>query len=401
MPRYQYIGIDIAGRRVTGEREAPDPDALLAALGNEVLFVESIQIADPHSEAAAAEQAGARMKAAVAAELGGHLSGLIEGEVPLESGLEAIAAETASPRMKRTLRGLAAELARGTDLATALDRSHAPVELRALVRAGARSGNIGQILEHYSTNAEGLHSLRQSVLMGLFYPALLLLMFTVLMAFFLGWIVPEFSKLYVDFDLDLPWITSATLKASYVVRDYGPWIALTGIVGLVAVLLLLPRTLGRVGTRRWTTRVPLLGPILRWMALSRFSRMLALLVENEISLDEALPLAAGASNDPLIEEDCRKIRESARAGEALEAAARRQGGFPPSFVQALSWERRSTGLPDVLQSIGEMYASRARGTVSLIIALVPPILLVFLGIAMFVLIVALFMPLIELLRKLS
>jgi len=402
MPRYRYTGIDISGRPISGEREAPNPDALLAALGNEVLSVDSIQPMELTEATAVSDAFARRLGERESAQLGGHLSEIIEAGLPLESGLEAIAAETSSRSMRRLLRKVADELAGGSDLATALKSCNTPPEMRALIRAGQRSGNTGHILEHYATNAEGAVSLRQSILIGLFYPALLLVLFAGITEFFVAWVVPEFEKVFEGFGMTLPLVTRWMIDASAFLRKAGPWIAVAIVVlAHRATRALLRAMLGELTYRRVVCRIPLVGPMFRWVAMSRFSQMLSLLIENDVPLDEALTLAGDASNDAVIRDDCRRMVAEIRAGETLEAAARRIADFPPSFVQALTWERRSMGMPDVLQSIGDMYAGRVRAAVAVIVAIIPPMLLVFIGGVMFFLIVALFMPLIELLNQLS
>lgn len=402
MPRYRYTGIDIAGRRVSGEREAPNPDALLAALGNEVLSIDSIQPIDDPGREKHIERLIGELGDQEAADLGGQIAEIIEGELPLEEGLEAIAAETNSPKMRKTFRALSQRLAAGADLPSALEECRAPAELRALVLAGARSGNTGKILEHYATNVYGVVSIRQSILLGLFYPAILFVLMSAIGAFLVYWLIPEFESLFVGFDLQLPWITVAMLEMAAFSRSALPWIVFAVVVPLsVFVRWLLVGMLGRVGYRRLVCWIPLIGPMRRWIAMARFSQMLSLLIENEVPLDESLALAGDATGDPEIQFDCRRILIEVRSGETLQAAAQRIADFPRSFVQALSWERRSAGLPDVLQSIGDMYAGRVRAATAILVAVIPPMMLIFLGGAMFFLIIALFMPLIELLNKLA
>jgi general secretion pathway protein F len=402
MPRYRYTGTDVAGRRISGEREAPNPDALLAALGNEVLFIDSIQPVEFPERERQIERLIGEMGDHEAAELGGQLAEIIECELPLESGLQAIAAETSSPRMRKTFQDLSQRLSAGVDLATALEECRAPAELRALVLAGARSGNTGKVLEHYATNAQGVVSVRQSILLGLFYPATLLVVMTLIGAGLVYWVIPGFESVFLDFDLQLPWITVAMLGIATFFRSIYPWIGLAVFfIGMLLVRLLLVEVLGTVGYRRFVCRVPLIGPMRRWVAMARFSQMLSLLVENDVPLDESLALAGDASGDPEIQFDCQKILKGLRSGETLQEAAGRIANFPPSFLQALSWERRSTGMADVLQSIGDMYAGRVRAAAAVLVAFLPPILLMFLGGTMLFLVIAMFMPLFELLNRLA
>jgi type II secretory pathway component PulF len=397
MPRYRYIGSDYAGRPVTGERDAADPDALLAALAGEVSKIVSVELANPGP----LPEPGESLHRADVREVSGHIAEIIEAQLPLESGLAAIAAECSSRRIRKTLLGIAGDLAAGNDLEKVLASRGAPAELKALVRAGARSGNTGQILEHYVVNVESAVDLRQSMRRGLFYPLLMLLVFSLVGCGVIVWVVPQFASIFAGFDLNLPTVTTWLVTLSDFIVHYGAIVVLGGLASIVAVAILLRLALGRVLWRRLICRIPLFGPFLRWTALARFSQLLSLLIENRVPLDEALTLAGDASGDAEIQHDCRRMLASVTAGESLESAARKLDRFPTSFVQALTWASRPGGLPEVLQSLGDMYAGRVRAAVAVVVSLLPPLLMLFLGVLMAFLVVALFMPLISLLNMLS
>lgn len=397
MPRYRYIGSDYAGRRVTGEREAADPDALLATLAGEVSRIVSVELAN----SGPLTEPGEVLHRADVREISGHIAELIEAQLPLESGLAAIAAECSSRRMRNSLLGIAGDLAAGNDLEAVLAGRGVPAELKALVRAGARSGNTGQILEHYVINVESAIDLRQSMRRGLFYPLLMLLVFGLVGFGLIVWVVPQFVSIFNGFNLNLPTATTWLVALSDFITRYGAVVVLGGLSSIVAVTILLRLALGRVLWRRLVCRIPLFGPFLRWTALARFSQLLSLLVENHVPLDEALILAGDASGDAEIQHDCRRMLASVTAGEPLESAARKLDRFPTSFLQALTWASRPGGLPEVLQSLGDMYAGRVRAAVAVVVAILPPLLMLVLGFLMAFLVVALFMPLLNLLNMLS
>jgi type IV pilus assembly protein PilC len=147
--------------------------------------------------------------------------------------------------------------------------------------------------------------------------------------------------------------------------------------------------------------LPVIGPLLRWLAIARFSTLLSLLVESRIPLDEALFLAGDASGDAEIRADCQTLQSTVRSGKTLESAVRERGRFPKSFIRALGWERYQEGFPEVLHSMAEMYAGRARALITVLIALLPPLVVCLVGFVVGFVVVALFMPLFRLLNSLS
>jgi type II secretory pathway component PulF len=397
MPRYRFMGSDFFGREVTGERDAADPDALLAGLAGEVAHMLSVQLIDEEPRHERVES----LHRGDIGEISGHIAEIIESDLPLESGLAAIAAECSSRRMRNTLRGIANDLSTGNNLEEVLAKRRAPAELKALVRAGARSGNTGEILEHYVVNVESTVDLRQSMRRGLLYPLILLVLFGLVAGTVVLYFVPQFVAIFDGFDVELPLPTKWLVAFSKFASQYGVMTMLGGLAIVVVVVVLLRIALGKVLWRRVVCRIPLIGAIFRWTALARFSQLLSLLVENRVPLDEALTLAGDASGDAEIQHDCRRMVARVSAGETLETAARKLDRFPASFVHALGWANRPSGLPEVLQSLGDMYAGRVRAAVAVIVAIVPPILMFFLGVSMAYLIIALFLPLFKLLNQLS
>jgi type II secretory pathway component PulF len=153
--------------------------------------------------------------------------------------------------------------------------------------------------------------------------------------------------------------------------------------------------------RRMLGDVPVVGPLLRGLALARFSQLLSLLIESNVPLDEALVLAGDAAGDPELGADCRNVALGIRGGRTLESAAREIGHLPASFVRALSWERHQEAFAEVLQSTAEIYAGRARTLLALLVAMLPPLIVILMGLPVALVVFALYMPLIELLKRLS
>jgi type II secretory pathway component PulF len=228
----------------------------------------------------------------------------------------------------------------------------------------------------------------------------MLIVFTLIVGALLFWIVPQFAEVIIGFAIPLPWITTALIATSQFCRDNGLWIVAAAFAIPLALWLIFRLALGPAHFRRLVCRIPLVGPALRWAGLSRFSQLLALLIENRVPLDEALVLAGDASGDAEIRDDCRQITAEISAGESLVEVARRRR-FPASFARALTWDRRHQGLPEIMQSLGDVYASRVRAVVSLLMAILPPLLIIVMGAVVFIVMVALFAPLIRLLNMLS
>jgi type II secretory pathway component PulF len=400
MPKYAYVAIDPRGMRVSGELEASDPDAVVSQLTAQGCRIESVETR-PTAADAVTDEPPSRLRAGEAREIGGHIAEVVSAGLPLEGGLAAVAAEFPGGRMRRALRRIVHELEAGSDLESALATSGAPGFLPVLVRAGKRSGKTAEILEGFVAGSQATSELRQTLWMALAYP-LVLFVFTVPLGLFLVfWLVPQFASIFEGFNVQLPWLTEMMIGTSRFLADHGGQTLAAVAAALLLLYLFVRVTLGPLQTRRMVCGIPVIGSLLRWMGMARFCPVLSLLIESRVPLDEALLLAGDASGDVEIRADCRGLATHLQAGQTLETAARQMGRFPKSFVKALSWERHQDGFPEVLQSMSEMYAGRARALVAVLIAVLPPLVVTGIALVVGVIVIAMFWPLFDLLNKLS
>lgn len=401
MPTYTYIAIDSRGARVSGTIDASDPDAVVSRLTGQGLRIESVEILRTASDVFVETEPAPRLSAGETREIGGHIAEIVSAGLPLEGALAAVAEELPWGRMRTALRRIVRKLESGADLESVLASSGAPRYLPVLVRAGKRSGRTGEILENFIAGSRAVSDLRQTLWMALAYPLVLLFMLGALGLFLIYWIVPQFAAMFDGFGVNLPWITTAVVVVSQFLADHGARVLGALAAAILVLCLVLRLALGPVGSRRLLCCLPAIGPLLRWLAMARFSTLLSLLVESRVPLEEALILAGEASGDAEIRADCQALQTTVRAGKTFEAAAHDGGRFPKSFLRALSWERYQEGFPEVLHSMADMYAGRARALVAILIALLPPLVVSLVGLVVGFVVIALFMPLLKLLNALS
>jgi type IV pilus assembly protein PilC len=407
MPTYKYNAIDPRGERVAGEITASDPDTVVAQLSAQGLRIETVQLAPPDSQIGPSADPGKRrpLSTAETREVATHISEIVSAGVSLEGGLAAIAAEYPHGRMSRALRGIVSDLETGTDLETVLSRHQAVGYLPALVRAGQRSGRTVEILENFITGSQAVSDLRQVLLSALAYTLILLFQLIPLGLLISLKLVPGFGDLFESWGVTINPFTRALLVTSEFLRENIVWI-LAGFLCTGALLAFFYwGVLTPVTRRRLLCRIPVIGPVFRWSALGRFSPLLSALIEARVPLDEALVLAGDAAGDVEIAADCRGLASSLRAGNSLESAVKvagkETGRFPAGFLRALTWENHQEGFPEVLRSMADMYAGRARALIMLLAVLLPPFVVIFVAVTVGTIVILLFIPLIELLNKLS
>ena len=338
-----------------------------------------------------------KLSADEATELAARVAELTKDGLPLGDGLRALADELSGPRLPPVLRKLADRLDAGDDLVAALESQgrSLPTHLRGLVLAGVQSGRLSEVLEEFVDLERSQSELHHRVWLSLAYPFILLL-FMAMLAFVAAVITGGFEKIFKDFGTQLP---GMTIVAIAIARPMA-WFS----VGLVGLFLALPLLLWLAPGVSWIWpvlhRVPMLGPLLRWSHLARFARLMGLLLEQKVPLPDALRLSAAGLSDVNLARQCHGAAEDVEHGRVLSEslAARR---FPASLIPVIEWGQRAPALADAFRAAAEMFEGRTRSQGMLLDAMLLPI--VYLSILTFVgaFVIALFLPLISLIQKLS
>jgi general secretion pathway protein F len=403
MPRYRYKAKSPNGQMHTGELEASDADAVsvqLTADGMTVLGVELVEDL-AGSEGSAQDHRTVSLKPSDFVEMSGQISDLVGSNLPLAPGLAALAEELPRSRLRRGLNHMVAELESGKDVADVLDTQGAPTGLSALIRAGIRSGHPAEVLGMFVAHSRSMTDGNRRILIALLYPALLFLATILVFGAALIYIVPGFKKIFEDFGTQLPAITQSIITLSDFFVAAAPWFGplLLAAVVLFAIQLLLFRRVPEL--RRWLSHMPVIGPASRWTSMARFTRLLAILVENNIPLPEALRLAGNGTNDGDIRTASGQLAEAVASGEPLSPSMHAITGFPATFLQILVWENQARALSSALHALADMFEGRARIQFRFVLMIIQPMFLVVIGLSMGYLAIALFMPLIKLLNDLA
>jgi general secretion pathway protein F len=340
----------------------------------------------------------ASLSAGESAELAAHLAALAHSGLPLEGGLTALADEVGRPRLARVLRNLAARLERGEKLETAIaaQGSRLPAHLRGLIVAGVRSGRLPIVLDQFAALARRQQDLRRRVLLALAYPAFLL---GIMAALTLGChllLTEQFASVFRDFNTALPDITLFYLQFSGVVAWTMLGLTIVAVtVPLAAMFSPLGAWLGRA-----TSWIPVLGPIVCYDRHSQFCCLMALLLEAEVPLPEALRLTSIGLQGTLLERQCRAAAAAVERGTPLDqalAAAR----FLDSLTAVVAWGQQKTCLAESFRAAAEAFEARTNSQSVLLKILVLPVIYLFIVTFIGFMMVALFMPLISLISNLS
>ncbi len=341
-------------------------------------------------------QCGERLSAENAVEAVGQIAEITKTGLPLGPGLRALAAESGHGPSKRMFLAMADKLDRGATFAEAVAAvgRRMPAHIRAIFTAGAESGQLVNSLEELIDLDRNRLEFRRKIRMIAAYPALLLVLLVCLFAFIGGVVVPNFEKMYEDFQTELPALTQAVI----VLSGHTTFVLIGVLCGVVLLFWFLWMLPGPSCLRKLQKCVPCIGPLRYWGGVVRFTRLMAILVECRIPLPEALRIASNAAGDADLKAAGRKAAACVEGGDPLVKSFLASRVFPPTLIPLVGWGQQNGTLAEAFRTATEVFQQRAESQAGFLAAMfLPCVFLIFFTIVP-LLIVALFMPFIGIFR---
>lgn len=387
---YRYTAVDRDGVRQTGEVVAASMDAAQRILDERGLMVGqlddiSLGTADIPTPASTGLRAASQPLMAV-------------------MSLRALSEELPRTTEQQAINHLASALHNGTDIHSALTdvQGDLPPRLRHLIDLGIKTQRLDWFVAHYLDSTRRISESRHRLLSAVGYPAVTGLVVAAIACFFLLLIVPMFARMFQDFGMQVPQLTTVIIFLSDSLRG--------GILGFLllvvlacGVALLLTRIVGgSTMVDQIVASVPVLGAPLRYLRLSEFCELLALLVEARTPLNESLRLLAGTIGNDRMARGAEFTAALVERGVVSPSAAELRGsGWPTELGDVFRWSARSEDFVQGLRAASDIFRARSRVQGNLCAWLLEPILLLMLSIGVGLLVIALFMPLINLLNALA
>ena len=401
MPTFTYQGTTRAGQRVTGERIAPNKQALQIVLRREQ--IQATRIQEKGKEIALPAFSRGRVTAKDLAVFFRQFSVMIDAGLPLVQCLELIGGNQENPAFGRALAAVRGTVEGGATLANAM-RGHPKIfdELTTnMIEAGETGGILDTILQRLSVHIEKLVKLRAAVKSALIYPVTVI-GFTVLIVFFLLWkIVPIFTNLFASLNATLPLPTVIVVRLSTFIGSF--WYL---ILGSPIVLWLVFRQVkktpkGRFAIDNAMLKFPKIGPVMRKIAIARFTRTLGTLITSGVPILDGLAITARTSGNAVIERALMRVRRAVETGRTIIDPLRDSGIFPNMVVQMIGAGEQTGAMDAMLQKIGDFYEEEVDNAIKNLLAMLEPIMIMILGVAVGGIVIAMYLPLFSLLAQMS
>ena len=317
--------------------------------------------------------------------------------LPMVHSLTLLAEQQDNRLLRRTIREMVRDVEAGDTLAGAMGR-HRRVfsDLSvSLVAAGEAAGALDTILARLADFLEKHHALARRMKAALVYPAIVLGVTIPAVAILLVFVIPTFETMFATAGVPLPLPTRLVIAASGAARSH--WWALLGATVAVAASVRRMRgtTRGRLMTDRLLLAIPLLGDLLRKAAVSRFTRTLGTLVASGVSILRGLEVTAGTAGNRVIHDAAMRSRAAIAGGATIARPLEESGAFTPMVVRMIEVGERTGALDDMLARVADFYEREVDTALEAVIAMVEPVMIVVLGVVVGGVIVAMYLPIFE------
>ena len=401
MPVFTYRGTNRAGATVSGELAANSKSDLINNLKRQQINVTKMSEKGKEFNL---PTFGAGVDSKELAVFTRQFSVMIDAGLPLVQCLEILAGQQENKVFQNVLTGTRGAVEGGSTLSAAM-RQHEKVfdSLYVnLVEAGETGGILDTILQRLSAYIEKNVKLKRAVKSALVYPIAVLSVAAGVIVLLLWKVVPIFATLFLGLGVDLPLPTRIVIALSNFVGSIFGLMILVAIVGAIIGLKVWYGTpVGRMAIDRTLLKLPLIGLLLRKIAVARFTRTLGTLISSGVPILEGLEITARTAGNALIEKSLMEVRKGLEAGRNLSDPLKDTNVFPGMVTQMIGVGEQTGAMDAMLQKIADFYEDEVDAAVKDLLAAMEPMMIVFLGVVVGGIVISMYLPLFSLIGQLS
>jgi type IV pilus assembly protein PilC len=429
MPKYNYVAMDAHGKETKGTLEVATQNEAIGRVKEMGLFPTKIVEVDKNKEKAKpgdkkakpakGKKAGGKkggvnlnikipglsgkVKSKVLTTFTRQLATLVDAGLPLLRGLRVLEKQERNATLKGIIAELALSIEGGSTFSEGLAQ-HPKVFNRLfvnMVKAGELGGVLEVVLNRLSEFMEKAQKIKGKVIAAMFYPVAVLVVATAILMILMVKVVPSFKSVFEGMleGSQLPAFTRLVLGISDMIKDHIVWTAAILAVVFVIFSLFIRTKFGRLVWDKFKLKMPVLGPVISKVAISRFTRTLGTLVSSGVPILQALTIVKETAGNVVVSNAVNSVHESVKEGETITAPLEASGIFPPMVISMVDVGEQTGALPEMLLKIADNYDDEVDNAVAAMTSLLEPIMIVFLAVIVGSIVIAMFLPLIDLMNR--
>jgi type IV pilus assembly protein PilC len=401
MPVYTFRGRNIrTNENIAGERFSNSQQALAAVLRREQIAPLAIHEKKEQQFRFSLRKKVSQQEIAIFTR---QFSVMLDAGLPLVQCLDAIAQQHQNPVFKSTLEQVRTDVESGSTLSEAMARH--PKVFDALftnmIAAGETGGILDTILQRLAVFIEKVVKLKKALRSAMIYPVVVVTIAVGVVTIILWKVIPVFRTLFEGFNVELPLLTRMVIGLSNFVSSYFIFVLIV-LVLIAFVLRNYYRTdKGRHNIDRFLLRLPILGDVFRKIGVARFTRTLSTLITSGVPILEGLNITAKTSGNAILEDVIYKLRRSIEEGKTISEPMRQSNFFPNMVTQMISIGESTGELDSMLVKVSDYYEEEVDTVVADLMTLMEPVMMVFLGVIVGGIVIAMYLPMFKLIQVLS
>ena len=400
MPAYVWKGKNRDGKAVSGERVADSKEAVMALLRRDQILVSSVK---EKGKEMAIPKFGGGVPAKTLAVFVRQFSVMIDAGLPLVQCLEILGSQQENKTFAKILQQTRMDVEGGATLADAM-RKHPKAfdELFVnMIAAGEAGGILDTILKRLAQYIEKAVKLKGQVKGAMVYPVAVISIAAIVIAVIMWKVIPTFASMFEGLGAQLPLPTRIVIAISNWFVRLLPFI----VIGIILFVIFFKRYYATHGGRRVIDRIvlklPILGVLMQKIAVARFCRTLATLVSSGVPILDGLEITARTSGNAIIEDAIMAVRKGVEGGLTIAQPLKDSGVFPPMVVQMIGVGEQTGALDAMLSKIADFYEEEVDQAVANLLTLMEPVMILFLGTTVGGIVIAMYLPLFDLISKLT
>ncbi|NIO15736.1 MAG: type II secretion system F family protein [Deltaproteobacteria bacterium] len=397
MPRYVWEGKSKTGSLVQGELEAPNEAVVMAQLRRQQVYPTKIK---PKGLSLELKIPGIKKKIPEKdiAVFTRQFATMIDAGLPLVQCLDILGSQQTSKAFKAVIEKVKEDVESGSTFADAL-RKHPKVfdELFVnLVEAGEVGGILDTIFSRLAAYKEKAIKLKKQIKGAMIYPSTIVSVAVIVTAILLIYVIPIFSKMFQDFGQALPSLTQFVIDLSLFTRKYFYLFILAFIMFVIFIRMTYKNPKGRLFLDKVMLKSPIFGDLILKIAIARFSRTLSTMVSSGVPILESLDIVGKSAGNKVVEGAIFTARESISEGNTIAEPMEQGKVFPPMVTQMISVGEATGALDQMLSKIADFYEDEVDAAVAALTSLLEPLLMIFLGVMIGGLVIAMYLPIFKL-----
>jgi len=400
MPAFVWKGKTRDGRAVSGERVAENKEAVMALLRRDQILVSSVK---EKGREFTLPKFGGGVPSKDLAIFTRQFSVMIDAGLPLVQCLEILGGQQENKTFGKILQQTRMDVEGGASLADAMRKHPKAFDdlFTNMIAAGEAGGILDTILKRLATYIEKNVKLKAQVKGAMVYPISVLGIAGIVITVILWKVIPTFAAMFAGLNAELPLPTRIVIALSNWLVRLGPFMIIGGILAVIAFRRYYATHGGRRVVDKIVLKAPIFGVLMQKIAVARFCRTLSTLISSGVPILDGLEITARTAGNAIVEDAIMTVRKGVESGLTVAQPLKETGVFPPMVVQMIGVGEQTGALDAMLSKVADFYEEEVDQAVANLLTLMEPVMILFLGITVGGIIIAMYLPLFDLISKLS